>query len=52
MSLIPFSCFSGWYYLKLHEVGTVKRLNAKHQTSNIERPILMALRWINLKSQT
>jgi len=32
--------------MKLHLAGTVKRFNIEHPTSNIERRILMALRFI------
>jgi hypothetical protein len=32
--------------MKLHIVGTDNRLNVEHRTSNIERPILKALRFI------
>jgi hypothetical protein len=30
--------------------GTVNRLNVEHRTSNIERPILMTLRFIDFKT--
>jgi len=36
--------------MKLHLAGTVKRLNIEHRTSNIERRILMALRFIESKT--
>jgi hypothetical protein len=36
--------------MKLHVVGTVNRLNVEHRTSNIERPILIALRFIDFKT--
>ncbi len=36
--------------VKLHVVGTAKRLNIEHRTSNIERRILMTLRFIYLKT--
>jgi hypothetical protein len=32
--------------MKLRLAGTVKRLNVEHRTSNIERRILMPLRFI------
>ncbi|MGB9438989.1 MAG: hypothetical protein WCB15_13665 [Desulfobacterales bacterium] len=32
--------------MKLHLAGIVKRFNIEHPTSNIERRILMALRFI------
>jgi hypothetical protein len=32
--------------MKPHIAGTVNRLNVEHRTSNIERPILKALRFI------
>jgi len=35
--------------MKLQGYGTVKRLNIEHRTSNIEHPILMALRFIFFK---
>ena len=34
-------------YMKLHVAGTVNRLNVEHRTFNIERPILMTLRFID-----
>jgi hypothetical protein len=37
---------SGGARMKLRVAGTVKRLNVEHRTSNIERPILMTLRFI------
>jgi hypothetical protein len=43
-----FSDFST--YINLRMAGTVKRLNVEHRTSNIERPILMTLRFIDLKT--
>jgi hypothetical protein len=36
--------------MKLRLAGTVKRLNVEHRTSNIERPILMTLRFIYFKT--
>jgi hypothetical protein len=36
--------------MKLRLAGTVKRLNIEHRTSNIERPILMTLRFIYFKT--
>jgi len=36
--------------MKLRLPGTVKRLNVEHRTSNIERRILMTLRFIYLKT--
>jgi hypothetical protein len=36
--------------LKLHVFETVNRLNIDHRTSNIEPPILMALRFIYFKT--
>jgi hypothetical protein len=36
-------------YMKLRLAGTVNRLNVEHRTSNIERPILMTLRFIYFK---
>jgi hypothetical protein len=36
--------------MKLNVAGTVNRLNVEHRTSNIERPILMALRFIDFKT--
>jgi hypothetical protein len=36
--------------MKLRLAGTVNRLNVEHRTSNIERPILMALRFIYFKT--
>jgi hypothetical protein len=38
---------SDWARMKLRLAGTVKRLNVQHRTSNIERPILMTLRFID-----
>jgi hypothetical protein len=35
--------------MKLRLAGTVNRLNVEHRTSNIERPILMTLRFIDFK---
>jgi len=35
--------------MKLREVGPEKKLNVEHRTPNFERPILMALRFIDLK---
>jgi len=35
--------------MKLRLPGTVKRLNVEHRTSNIERRILMTLRFIYFK---
>jgi hypothetical protein len=37
-------------YMKLRLAGTVKRLNVEHRTSNIERRILMTLRFIDSKT--
>jgi hypothetical protein len=37
-------------YMKLRLAGTVNRLNVEHRTSNIERPILMTLRFIDFKT--
>jgi hypothetical protein len=37
---------SGNVRQRLHLAGAVNRLNIEHRTSNIERPILMALRLI------
>jgi hypothetical protein len=36
--------------MKLSLPGTVNRMNVEHRTSNIERPILMALRFIYFKT--
>jgi len=36
--------------MKLRLAGTGKRLNAQHRTPNIERPILMTLRFIDFKT--
>jgi hypothetical protein len=36
--------------MRFNLAGTVNRLNVEHRTSNIERPILMALRFIDLKT--
>ena len=36
--------------MKLSLSGTVKRLNVEHRTSNIERPILITLRFIDFKT--
>jgi hypothetical protein len=36
--------------MKLRLSGAVKRLNVEHRTSNIERPILMTLRFIDFKT--
>jgi hypothetical protein len=36
---------SGAAYVKLRMAGTANRLNVEHRTSNIERRILMALRF-------
>jgi len=36
--------------MKLRLVRTESRLNIEHRTSNIERPILMALRLIYFKA--
>jgi hypothetical protein len=41
---------SGRALMKLRLAGTVKRLNVEHRTSNIERPILMTLRFIYFKT--
>ncbi len=40
----------GGAYMKLRLAWTVNRLNVEHRTSNIERPILMALRFIYFKT--
>jgi hypothetical protein len=37
-------------YMKLRLSGTANRLNVEHRTSNIERRILMALRFIESKT--
>ena len=37
-------------HMRFHLVGTVKRLNVEHRTSNIECPILMTLRFIDFKT--
>jgi hypothetical protein len=36
--------------MKLRLAGTVNRLNVEHRTSNIERSILMTLRFIDFKT--
>ena len=36
--------------MKLRLAGTVKRLNVEHRTSNIERRILMTLRFIDFNT--
>jgi hypothetical protein len=36
--------------MKLRLAGTMKRLNVEHRTSNIERRILMTLRFIDFKT--
>jgi hypothetical protein len=36
--------------MRLRLAGTAKRLNVEHRTSNIERRILMALRFIESKT--
>jgi hypothetical protein len=41
---------SGGARMKLRLPGTVKRLNVEHRTSNIERRILMTLRFIYFKT--
>ena len=41
---------SGGARMKLRLAGTVKRLNVEHRTSNIERRILMTLRFIYFKT--
>jgi hypothetical protein len=41
---------SGAAYMKLRLAGTVNRLNVQHRTSNIERRILMALRFIDFET--
>jgi hypothetical protein len=41
---------SGAAYVKLRLAGTANRLNVEHRTSNIERRILMALRFIESKT--
>jgi len=35
--------------MKLRLAGTVNRLNVEHRTPNIERPILVTLRFIDFK---
>ena len=40
----------GGAYIKLRLPGTVKRLNVEHRTPNIERRILMTLRFIDFKT--
>jgi hypothetical protein len=37
-------------YMKLRLAGRANRLNVEHRTSNIERRILMALRFIDFKT--
>jgi hypothetical protein len=37
-------------YMKLCLAGTANRLNVEHRTPNIERPILMTLRFIYFKT--
>ena len=37
-------------YIKIRLAGTVNRLNVEHRTSNIERRILMALRFIDFET--
>jgi hypothetical protein len=41
---------SGAAYVKLRLAGTANRLNVEHRTSNIERRIWMALRFIESKT--
>jgi len=41
----------GVAYMKLRLAGTAKRLNVEHRTSNIERRILMALRFVESKTR-
>ena len=36
--------------VKLRLIGIVNRLNVEHRTPNIERPILMTLRFIDFKT--
>jgi len=36
--------------MKLFLAETAKRLNVEHRTSNVERPILMTLRFIYFKT--
>jgi hypothetical protein len=50
--LIKLAAFqaSGSAHMKLRLAGTMKRLNVEHRTSNIERPILMTLRFIYFKT--
>jgi len=36
--------------MKIYVVGAVNILNIEHRTSNFERPILMALRFIYFKT--
>jgi hypothetical protein len=40
----------GGAHMRLRLAGTAKRLNVEHRTSNIERRILMALRFIESKT--
>ena len=40
---------SGAAYIKIRLAGTVHRLNVEHRTPNIERRILMTLRFIDFK---
>ena len=42
------ACYAA--YVKLRLAGTANRLNVEHRTSNIERRILMALRFIESKT--
>jgi hypothetical protein len=39
---------NGGTRMKLHLAGTANRLNVEHRTSNIERRILMALRFFSI----
>jgi hypothetical protein len=41
---------SGGARMKHRLAGTVNRLNVEHRTSNIERPIMMTLRFIDFKT--
>jgi len=36
--------------MKREVLGIMNKLNAEHPTSNLERPMLMALRFINFKT--
>jgi hypothetical protein len=41
---------SGGARMKHRLAGTVNRFNVEHRTSNIERPMLMTLRFIDFKT--